>query len=208
MRPMRPGDPLELCVLLGSLVLILAGCDSASHGSSLTLQLTRSTQGAQTACSQGVTAAGGQHVQPGDPGFIERLEIRVQHLQGEDLLAPQEFRLDASEQETMTRVVALPTSTSTELRVLASAFNNFNGMQTEICLGETLIQPGQQEAMITLLRNLDPSALVLIPATPSNLQQTVFTFMDGAAFGLPGAPVTLTIGIFEGNTGDFTLVSG
>src|SRR5262245_10802429 len=208
MRPMRPGDPLELCVLLGSLVLILAGCDSASHGSSLTLQLTRSTQGDQTACSQGVTAASGQPVQPGAPGFLERVEIRVQHLQGEDLLAPQAFTLDASETETMRRGVAVPPATSPELRVLVSAFNNFNGRQAEICLGETLIQPGQQQAMITLLRNLDPSALVPIPTTPANLQQTVFMFLDGAAFGLSGAPVTLTIGTFEDDTGDFTLVAG
>ena len=32
--------------------------------------------------------------------------------------------------------------------------------------------------------------------------------MDGVAFGLSGAPMTLVVGTFEGNTGDFTLASG
>jgi Bacterial Ig domain/PKD domain len=208
MHPMSPGKPLGLFWLLSSIVLILAGCDSAARGSSLTLQLTRSTQVAHTACSQGAPSAPGQHVQPGDPGFLERLEIRVQDLQGEDLLTPQAFTLDASEQETMTRAVALPASTPPEFRVLVSAFNNFNGRQTELCRGETRIQHGQQHAVMTLVRNLDPRALVPIPATPSHLQQTVFTFPDGAAFGLSGVPVVLSVGAFEGNTGDFTLVAG
>jgi len=147
-------------------------------------------------------------VQPGDPGFLERLEIRVQHLQGAEFLAPQAFTLDASEQETMTRVIALPAPTPPEFRVLVSAFNNFNGRQTEICRGKTLVQQGQQRAVITLVRNLDPSALVPIPTTPSHLQQTVFTFLDGAAFGLTGVPVVLSVGTFAGNTGNFTLVAG
>jgi hypothetical protein len=156
MNSMSPGKLLRLVGLLNSIGLILAGCGSASRSSSITLQLTRSMQVAGMACSQGATRERRQHVQPGDPGFIERLEIRVQNLQGEDLLAPQEFTLDVSAQETMTRVVTLPATAPTELRVHASAYSNYNGRQTPICLGETLIQHEQQSAVMPWGRSIPP----------------------------------------------------
>jgi hypothetical protein len=41
------------------------------------------------------------------------------------------------------------------------------------------------------------AALVPVPATPANLQQTTVTFTDGAIFGLANVPATLATGTFE-----------
>lgn len=214
---MKCSKPRQLLGALSSVLLLLAGCGGNSGSSnqggsaaplrSMTLRLTRSAAAPGVAPKQGLASRQVRQIQPGEAGFIERLQIRVQLSPGVDLLPLQVFALDATEQETMTREVALPEQLPPEFRVRVSAFNNFNGRQTEIFVGEVAIQRGQQSATVTLLRNPDPSALVLIPATPANLQQTTFTFLDGAAFGLPGTPVTLAIGTFEGNAGDFTLAS-
>ena len=56
---------------------------------------------------------------------------------------------------------------------------------------------------MTLLR----AALVPVPATPANLQQTTFIFADGTIFGLGNIPVTLATGTFVGNVGDFALTA-
>ena len=217
MSQTRDRKPLQLLGLLGSILLVLVGCggnnDSSERGGSaprvsrLTLQLTRSAQAVSAARSQGIASEQVRQVQPGEPGFIERLEVRLQ-TQGVDLLPPQTFTLSATEQETVTREVLVPESLPAEFQVLVSAFNNFNNRQIEIFLGQTLVQRGQDSAVITLVRNPAPNTFVLVPALPATLQQTVFTFMDDAAFRLSSLPVTLAVGTFAGSTGDFTLVSG
>jgi hypothetical protein len=55
--------------------------------------------------------------------------------------------------------------------------------------------------VVTLLR----AALVPVPVTPANVQQTIFFFTDGAIFGLANMPVTLATGTFVGNKGDYAL---
>jgi len=218
MSRMRRSKPL--LGLLSSIVLMLAGCGgnsgsgdrggSTSRVSHITLQLTRSTEAPSAARHQGIASGQVRQVQlqSGDAGFIERLEVRVQQPRGLDLLPPQVFTLDAAEQEAVTRDVTVPEPLPTEFQVLVTAFNNFNNRQTAIFLGNTLVRRGDVSATIALVRNPDPNTLVLVPATPADFQQTVFTFVEGAAFGLSNIPVTLAAGAFEGNTGDFTLVSG
>ena len=163
-----------------------------------------------TAHDQG-SASAQTRLQPGDAGFIQRLEIRVQNTQGGDLpspFSPQEFT-NLPNQETVTLDVIVP---DPPFQILVSAFNNFNNQETKIFLSQqpTLIQSGQNSATIPLVRNPDPTTFILVPAAPASLQQTVFPFTDGAVFGfgLGGAPATLAVGSFQGNTGNFTLASG
>jgi hypothetical protein len=67
----------------------------------------------------------------------------------------------------------------------------------------TLVSRSARLVLVTLVR----AALVPVPATPANLQQTTFTFADGAIFGLAHIPVTLATGTFVGNVGDFALTA-
>jgi len=146
-----------------------------------------------------LTAAQTQQVQPGDPGFIERVEIRLQ-AQGSDLVPPQVFTLDPTEQETVTLEVMVPDTAPATFQVLVSAFNP---QGIEVFRGDTSVALGQTSAVVTLFR----AALVPVPATPANLQQTTFAFADGAIFGLANIPVTLATGTFVGNIGDFALTA-
>ena len=217
---MRDSKPLQLLGLLSSMLLVLVGCGGSSSGgaggsttrvSHITVQISRSNEVVSTARNQGSASAQVRQVQSGEAAFIQRLEIRVQNpTQGADLLAPQTFPLGPADQDTVTLDVMLPDPLPTQFQILVSAFNNFNNRETKIFLGQTLIQRGQDSATITLVRNPDPTTLIPVAAVPDKIQQTVFTFTDGAVFGfgLGGAPVTLAAGSFQGNTGDFTLASG
>ena len=223
MSQRRYSTPLYLLGLVSSLWLVLVGCGgpggsdgSGGEGSAvprvrhLTLQLTRSAEGISTARTQGLGSAQVRQVQPGDPAFIQRLDIQVQTPQGADLLAPQAFPLGPGDQETVTLDVLLPDPLPAEFQILVSAFNNFNNQQTKIFLGQVRIQRGQDSASLTLVRNPDPTTLIPVLATPTTLQQMVFAFPNGAIFGvgLVGTPVTLTTGRFQGQTGSFTLAAG
>jgi Putative Ig domain/Bacterial Ig domain len=146
-----------------------------------------------------VVAAELRQVQPGDPGFIERIVIRLQ-AQGSDLVLPQVFTLDPTEQEIVTLEVTVPDTAPTTFQVLVSCFNP---QGIEVFRGDTSVALGQTSAVVTLVR----SALVPVPATPANLQQTTFLFADGAIFGLAHIPVTLATGTFVGNVGDFALTA-
>ena len=210
------GRCLQLLRCLGPLVgllCVLAGCGgnggssstsgTVSRGRPLSLQFQLSSQLSSQAVSaarhEGRVAAQVRQVQPGDPGFIERIEIRLQ-AQGSDLVPPQVFTLDATEQETVTLEVMVPDTAPATFQVLVSAFNP---QGIEVFRGDTSVAFGQTNAVVTLLR----AALVPVPATPANLQQTTFIFADGAIFGLANIPVTLATGTFVGNVGDFALTA-
>src|SRR5262249_51055099 len=182
-RSMR-GRCLQLLRCLGlvmGLLCMLAGCGSnsgssatssaASRGQPLSLQVQLSDQLAPQAASasrrQGPVAAQVRQVQPGAPGFIERFVVRLQ-AQGSDLALPQVFTLDSTEQDTATREVMVPDTAPATFQVLISAFNP---QGIEVYRGDTSIEHGQTSAVVTLLR----AALVPVPATPANLQQTTFT---------------------------------
>ena len=195
--------------LLMGFLCILTGCGGNSGSSetsgtvsrsrSLSLQLQVSSDPApqHIAQSQGLVAANGRQVQLGDPRFIERIVIQLQ-AQGSDLVLPQVFTLDPTEQEIVTREVTVPDTAPTIFQVLVSCFNP---QGIEVFRGDTTVALGQTSAVVTLVR----AALVPVPATPANLQQTTFNFADGAIFGLANIPVTLATGTFAGNMGDFAL---
>jgi Cohesin domain/Bacterial Ig domain len=197
--------------LLMGLLCILAGCGgnsgsndmsgTVSRGRPLSLQFQRSSdlalQSVSKAQSQGLVAAEVRQVQPGDPGFIERIVIRLQ-AQGSDLVLPQVFTLAPTEQEIVTLEVTVPDTAPTTFQVLVSCFNP---QGIEVFRGDTSVALGQTSAVVTLVR----AALVPVPATPANLQQTTFNFADGAIFGLANIPATLATGTFAGNVGDFAL---
>jgi hypothetical protein len=140
-----------------------------------------------------------RQAQPGDPGFIERFEVQLQ-AQGKDLMLPQVFTLDATEQETVTRDVMVPDTVPATFQVLVSVFTS---QGIEVFRGDTTVALAQTSAVVTLIR----SALVPVPATPANLQQTTFFFTDGAIFGLTNTPLTLAMGTFVDNVGDFALTA-
>src|SRR5262252_3902012 len=210
------GRCLQLLRYLGlvmGLLGMLAGCGgnsgssdtsgAVSRGRPLSLQLKRSSQLAPQATSasrsQGLAAAQVQQVQPGDPGFIERFEVRLQ-AQGSDLVPAQIFQLTPTEQDAATRDITVPDTAPATFQVLVSAFNS-QGIET--FRGDTTVARGQTSAVVTLLR----AALVPVPVTPANVQQTIFFFTDGAIFGLAHMPVTLATGMFVGNKGDFALTA-
>jgi hypothetical protein len=199
--------------LLMGLLCVLAGCGgnggsnstsgTVSRGRPLSLQFRLSSPALSQAVSvaryERLVAVQARQVQAGDPGFIERVEIRLQ-AQGSDLVPPQVFTLDPTEQETVTLEVMVPDTAPATFQVLVSAFNP---QGIEVFRGDTSVALGQTSAVMTLLR----AALVPVPATPANLQQTTFTFADGAIFGLANIPVTLATGTFVGNIGDFALTA-
>jgi hypothetical protein len=100
----------------------------------------------------------------------------------------------------VTLEVMVPDTAPATFQVLVSAFNP---QGIEVFRGDTGVAFGQTSAVVTLVR----AALVPVPATPANLQQTTFTFADGAIFGLANIPVTLATGTFVGNVGDFALTA-
>ena len=183
------GRGLQLLRYLGlllGLLCMLAGCGSnggssttgstASRSRRLALQLQLSSEAVSTAPPAGRPSAQARQVQPGDPGFIDRLEIRLQ-AQGSDLVSPQVFLLDPAQQETATLEVAVPDTAPTTFEVLISAFTS---QGIEAYRGQTSVARGQTSAVVLLPR----FAFVPVPATAANLQQTTFNFTDGAVFGL------------------------
>jgi hypothetical protein len=117
-----------------------------------------------------------------------------------DLVPRQVFTLGPTEQETATRDVMVPDTAPTTFQVLVSVFT---GPGIEVFRGDTTVALGQPSAVVTLIR----SALVPVPATPANLQQSTFFFADGTIFGLVNSPVTLATGTFVDNVGDFALTA-
>jgi len=166
----------------------------------LQLSLPERTIRSQSALAR-ASAQGRQNL-PCVAGFIERLEVRIEN-QGV-LLTSQSFQLTSAEQQgTITREITLPEAIPPEFQVVIEALN---GCGNKLFVGSTSITRGTQEtidAAVTLVRG----EMVTIPATPAELQHTAFQFQDGAAFGLTGMPVTLTMGTFQGDTGDFSLVT-
>ena len=201
--------PLRYLALWLGLFCMLAGCGSnggssttgstASRSRQLALQLQLSSEAVSTAPPAGRPSAQARQVQPGDPGFIDRLEIRLQ-AQGSDLVSPQVFLLDPAQQETATLEVAVPDTAPTTFEVLISAFTS---QGIEAYRGQTSVARGQTSAVVVLPR----FAFVPVPATAANLQQTTFNFTDGAVFGLANIPVTLATGTFAGDVGDFALTA-
>ena len=199
--------------LLIGLLGMLAGCGGNSGGSDTSGTVSRgrplslqvrfssqlSSQTVRAAQYEGLASTQLRQAQPGDPGFIERFEVRLQ-AQGGDLVPLQVFRLDATEQETVSRDVVVPAAAPATFQVLVSVFTS---QGVEVFRGDTTVALGQTSAVVTLTR----SALVPVPATPANLQQTTFFFTDGAIFDLANIPVTLATGTFVGNVGDFALTA-
>src|SRR4029453_5289772 len=120
--------------LLMGLLCMLARCggnggsnstsETVSRGRPRALQFRLSSQPLSQAISaarhERLVAVQAQQVQPGDPGFIERLAIRLQ-AQGSDLVPPQVFTLDPTEQETVTLEVMVPDTAPATFQVLGSA---------------------------------------------------------------------------------------
>ena len=126
--------PLLRCLGLSmGLLCMLAGCGgnsgssntsgTASRGRPLSLQFQLSSQAVSATRHEGLVATQGREVQPGDPGFIARLDIRLQ-AQGSDLVPPQVFMLGPTEQETVTRDVMVPDTAPATFQVLVSSFNS------------------------------------------------------------------------------------
>lgn len=198
---------MSSCVLLG-----LAGCGGSSEDKGggtggatarnrLTLQLSLPERSETDQPVRGLQAAQARQVQPGAPGFIERLDIRIR-AQGRELLPPQSFSLSPAEQETVRRDIEVPTDPTIQTFEVAVAAFNASGV--EIFRGEIGVARTQDVAVVTLTR----STLLLAVATPATLRGRTFLFTDGAAFGLPGVAMTLVLITFEGNRGNFTLTSG
>ena len=145
-------QPLPYLGLLFGLLCMLAGCGSnggssttgntASRSRQLALQLQLSSEAASTAPPAGLPAAQARQVQPGDPGFIARLEIRLQ-VQGSDVVSPQVFLLDPAQQETATLDVAVPDTVPSTFEVLVSAFTS---QGIEAYRGQTTVTRGQTSA--------------------------------------------------------------
>jgi hypothetical protein len=206
-------QPLRYLGLLLGLLCLLAGCGSndgssttsgtASRSRQLSLQVQLSSELASqvggTSQHQELASAQVRQVQPGDPGFIARLEVRLQ-ARGSDLVSPQVFTLNSTQQETATLDVTVPGTVLGPFQVLVSAFTS---QEIEVFRGSISVMSGQTSVIVPLLR----AALVPVPATAANLQQTTFTFTDGAIFGLANIPVTLATGTFVGNVGDFALTA-
>ena len=204
----RGRQPLRYLALWLGLFCMLAGCGSNDGSSPTGSTASRSaasppaptlSEVVSTAPPAGRPAAQARQVQPGDPGFIDRLEIRLQ-AQGSDLVSPQVFLLDPAQQETATLEVAVPDTAPTTFEVLISAFTS---QGIEAYRGQTSVARGQTSAVVVLPR----FAFVPVPATAANLQQTTFNFTDGAVFGLADIPVTLATGTFTGDVGDFALTA-
>jgi hypothetical protein len=137
-------------------------------------------------------------VAPGEPGFITRLDIRIE---ATDISAPstQSFSLTEAEQQQATVELLVPLGSNR--RIIVSALN---ASETEIFHGETLVDLTQDVTTVTLTL---VRILVLEAANPATLANGSFTFADGTVFGVTGV-VTLTFGSFTGNTSVFTLISG
>lgn len=148
------------CVLLG-----LTGCGGSSgersgstpRVSRLTLQFAlpdRVSAGQQVGA---LSSAQVRQIRPGDPGFVERLEIRIQ-AQGRDLIPVQRITpLSPAEQETgiVTREIDVPTDTTLQaFQILVFALNPSG---VEIFHGETSVESTKAEATVKLMRSTPPS---------------------------------------------------
>ena len=190
--------------LLGVVLCVLTGCsggegeDSAPRNSRLTLQLATADQPSRGSLRQRVAPSQLRQVTPGSPGFITRLDIRIEAV---DIPSPILHSLSLSETQQHAVSVELLVPVGTQRRILVTAFN---ASGAEIFRGE---------ATVDLTRDLEVVPLtlerVLLPEAPdvADLANKAFAFADGVAFGVVGA-VTLTLGTFTENTGPFTLVSG
>jgi hypothetical protein len=139
-----------------------------------------------------------RQVEPGDPGFIVRLDLRVE---APDIATPvtQSLELTRTQQTEVTVELLVPVGLQRRIRV--TAFNE-DGMA--IFRGETTVDLTRDVVVVEIV--LGRGDLLPEATTPSTLANKAFTFDNGAAFGIAGT-VTLTFGTFEGNTGSFVLAS-
>jgi hypothetical protein len=174
--------------------------DSAGRVSRITLQITTAEQAGGDALRQAVAPSSLRAVptDPSDPAFVSRLDIEVTG-EGIPSSITRSVDLTAAQQETGVSV-DLIVPTGPQRRITVNAFNAagtriFSGEATADLLGATATVP------ITLRREFVPQAV-----TPLALANKVFTFADGAAFGIAGE-ATLQFGAFTANSGPFTLTS-
>jgi hypothetical protein len=103
----RSLQPLRYLGLLLGFLCVLTGCGSndgsgtaghtASRGRQLALQFQLASEAVNPASPAGLPSAQARQIQPDDPAFIGRLEVRLQ-AQGSDVVSPQVFILDSSQQ--------------------------------------------------------------------------------------------------------------
>ena len=122
---------LQVLGIVGCVVLGLTGCGGSSgehHGSTpsvsrLTLQFVLPERGSADQPVGVLSSAQVRQVQPGDPEFVVRLEIRLQ-AERRDLIPVQGFVLSAAEQETVTRDIDVPTDSPFQsFQIFGSALN-------------------------------------------------------------------------------------
>ena len=207
MRKVQQRGLLSAVGLLGVVLLGFVGCggtsgdgDSAGRASRITLHITTVEQTGGDTLRHAIRPNSLRVVptDPSDPAFVSRLDIEVT---GEGIPSPiaQSVDLTAAQQETGI-TVDLIVPTGQQRRITVHAFNAagtriFSGETTADLLGATVTVP------ITLRRVFVPQVV-----TPSALANKVFTFADGAAFGIT-REATLQFGPFSDNSGPFTLTS-
>ena len=214
MRRKRPSATAIPGTVDWALLGMLAGCGgnsgssdtsgTASRGRPLSLQLRLSSElSAQTvraAQHEGLTSTQARQAQPGDPGFIERFEVRLQ-AQGEGSRPP--AGLQARRHGTGNGDAGCRWCQTPPRRRFRCWYPSLLARESRYSAATPPSRSAQTSAVVTLTR----SALVPVPATPANLQQTTFFFTDGAIFGLANIPVTLAMGTFVGHVGDFALTA-
>jgi hypothetical protein len=180
------------------------GCGGSGGGgegartSRITLLITTVEQAPSDSLLRAELPGEPRQVEPGDPGFIVRLDLRVE---APDIATPvtQSLELTRTQQTEVTVELLVPVGLQRRIRV--TAFNE-DGMA--IFRGETTVDLTRDVVVVEIV--LGRGDLLPEATTPSNLANKAFTFDNGAAFGIAG-PVTLTFGTFEGNTGSFVLAS-
>jgi hypothetical protein len=183
---------------------VLTGCSSgegegpAPRDSRLTLRLVTADQPSSGSLRQRVAPSQLRQVTPGSPGFISRLDIRIE---AADITSPIIHSLSLTETQQNTVTVELLVPVGTQRRILVTALN---ASGAEIFRGEATVDLTRDLEVVplTLVRVLLPEAV-----DAAAVANKAFAFADGVAFGVVGA-VTLTLGTFTENTGPFTLVSG
>ena len=144
--------------LLGITPCVLTGCGSSGGGGSaqrtscLTLQLATADQPASTGLRQTATPRHLRQMLPGSPGFITRLDIRIE---AADIATPitSSRTLTETEQSEVTVILSVPLGT--HRRILVTAFN---ASGAKIFQGETTadLTRDLEVVPLTLVRVLLP----------------------------------------------------
>jgi hypothetical protein len=193
---------LRIPWLLGVILLVLTGCGdkggdgSARRTSRLTLQVVTADQPSSTSLRR-AESSGQTRVAPGSPGFVTRLDIRIE---AADIASPITRSLTLTEAQQSEVTVELLVPVGTQRRILVTAFN---ASGAKIFEGETTVDLTRDLEVVTLTL---VRVLLLEAADAADLANKTFAFADGVALGVVGA-VTLTFGTFVENTGPFTLTS-